>query len=126
LERSLIPEYEGLVESLPYDAAVRVSEAALSIKGYADIKAAAAAAWRARSSPAAGAATLERGSPRRSAAAYVQNHPLGRPYDAVNEVYFDDLADLRRRVVWFEGAKADPELFTESRLISVKEVVTRG
>jgi hypothetical protein len=26
--------------------------------------------------------------------AYVQNHPLRGPYDAVNEVYFDDLADL--------------------------------
>lgn len=55
--------------------------------------------------------------------AYVQNHPLRGPYDAVNEVYFDDIAGLRARAEWFGGVKADPELFAESRLISVKEVV---
>jgi hypothetical protein len=58
--------------------------------------------------------------------AYVQNHPRWGPYDAVNEVYFDDIAGLRARAEWFEGVKADPELFAESRLISVKEVVICG
>jgi hypothetical protein len=43
--------------------------------------------------------------------AYAQNHPLGRggtdrPLDAVNEVWFDRLADLRRRGAWF-AARAD-------------------
>jgi hypothetical protein len=44
--------------------------------------------------------------------AYVQNHPQPRPsgawaYDAVNEVYFDDVAGLRRRVDWFEETLSD-------------------
>jgi hypothetical protein len=38
--------------------------------------------------------------------AYVQNHPVALdghewPFDAVNEVYFDRLDDLRRRRAWF-------------------------
>jgi hypothetical protein len=38
--------------------------------------------------------------------AYVQNHPVSpaagdRPYDAFNEVYFDDAEGLARRVRWF-------------------------
>ena len=65
--------------------------------------------------------------------AYVQNHPLPRPpesgewlYDAVNEVYFDDEAGLRGRVEWFRGNvpnAADSELFGQSWLIAVREVV---
>jgi hypothetical protein len=58
--------------------------------------------------------------------AYVQNHALRGPYDAVNEVYFDDIAGLRARAEWFGGVKADPALFAESKLISVKEVVICG
>jgi hypothetical protein len=39
---------------------------------------------------------------RHGAFAYVQNHPVPGdwPCDAVNEVYFDDLAGLRARVEW--------------------------
>jgi hypothetical protein len=38
--------------------------------------------------------------------AYVQNHPLAstrqpQPYDAVNEVYFDDERSVRTRIEWF-------------------------
>jgi hypothetical protein len=39
--------------------------------------------------------------------AYVQNHPLAstpqpQPYDAVNEVYFDDEGSVRTRIEWFD------------------------
>jgi len=43
--------------------------------------------------------------------AYVQNHPdpAGeRVYDAVNEVWFDDLAGLRARVEWFRANLSGP------------------
>lgn len=43
--------------------------------------------------------------------AYVQNHPVaGRdwPVDAVNEVWFDDVDDLRRRAEWFVARPVRP------------------
>lgn len=60
--------------------------------------------------------------------ACVQNHPMPGewPYDAINEVYFDDLAGLRARVRWFRDnvpGPADGGLFGQSRLIAVREVV---
>ncbi len=65
--------------------------------------------------------------------AYVQNHPVPREkgdwtYDAVNEVYFDDLESLRRRVEWFAenlGA-GDEDLVGERWFISVREEVLVG
>ncbi len=63
--------------------------------------------------------------------AYVQNHPVPRPdgdwlYDAINEVHFDDLDGLARRVRWFEangvGASAD-ELFRASWFLAVRQIV---
>jgi hypothetical protein len=66
--------------------------------------------------------------PEARGAAYVQNHPLPRadsdwPYDAVNEVYFDDLAGLRTRISWFAANLGDNEddLFQEPRFIAVRE-----
>jgi hypothetical protein len=63
--------------------------------------------------------------------AYVQNHPLVRDsgewaYDACNEVYFDDLDGLRRRIEWFErslvgGVGAD--LVKENWFLAVREEV---
>ncbi|WP_106398793.1 hypothetical protein [Actinocorallia populi] len=63
--------------------------------------------------------------------AYVQSHPYVRKagewaYDAVNEVYFDDLAGLRTRIAWFaenvpDGA--DPGLFGRSAFLAVREEV---
>jgi hypothetical protein len=46
--------------------------------------------------------------------AYVQNHPVPLaddewPFDAINEVYFDELDGLRRRADWF-AAKQDAAL----------------
>lgn len=71
--------------------------------------------------------------------AYVQNHPdpAGeRPYDAVNEVWFDDLAALRARVEWFranlsgsaesgsaESGSAEADLIRQSWFIAVRERV---
>ncbi len=62
--------------------------------------------------------------------AYVQNHPRPRStgewaYDAVNEVYFDDLAGLRLRVDWFrdnlDGTEDD--LVRENWFLVVREEV---
>jgi hypothetical protein len=61
--------------------------------------------------------------------AYVQNHPLPGAgadwaYDAVNEVYFDDLAGLRTRIAWFaehfDGVGED-DLVGESWFVAVRE-----
>lgn len=61
--------------------------------------------------------------------AYVQNHP--RPnvrgewlYDAVNEVYFDDLESLRRRIEWFAanvGDRPEDDLIGRSWFLAVQE-----
>lgn len=64
-------------------------------------------------------------------AAYVQNHPLTRvagewAYDAVNEVWFDDVDGLRRRVEWFAanlGAGAGSDLFGASWFLAVAEEI---
>ncbi len=57
--------------------------------------------------------------------AYVQNHPVvGGRYDAVNEVWFDELADLRTRVEWFEAnldRQTQSDLVRASTFISVRE-----
>ena len=62
--------------------------------------------------------------------AYVQNHPRPRPegewaYDALNEVYFDDLESLRRRVEWFREHLLDQEddLIRENWFIVAREEV---
>ncbi|RAY12647.1 hypothetical protein DPM19_23930 [Actinomadura craniellae] len=61
--------------------------------------------------------------------AYVQNHPHPRSggewaYDAVNEVYFDDGADLRARIEWFRENLPEPGgdgLFGRSWFLAVRE-----
>lgn len=60
--------------------------------------------------------------------AYVQNHPLTwggakPPFDAVNEVWFDDRASLRRRIDWFaENLRdADEDLVSQSWFLAVRE-----
>jgi len=59
--------------------------------------------------------------------AYVQNHPLAghaAAYDAVNEVYFDDLDALRQRIAWFRdnGIGREPdELFGTTAFLAVRE-----
>lgn len=63
--------------------------------------------------------------------AYVQNHPLPPPeegwvYDAVNEVYFDDVDSLRKRIDWFAaslGEGTEDDLVSESSFLAVREEV---
>jgi hypothetical protein len=63
--------------------------------------------------------------------AYVQNHPVARredewAYDAVNEVYFDDLESLRVREDWFAAnldAAGEDDLIGEHWFLSVTEEV---
>lgn len=61
--------------------------------------------------------------------AYVQNHPLpgDTPFDAVNEVYFDDLAGLRTRVDWFAAnTDGEDDLVGDHWFLAVREEVHRG
>lgn len=60
--------------------------------------------------------------------AYVQNHPLlgaqEWPYDAINEVYFEDLTALRARVDFFQQrdvAQSEAGLVREPRFMAVRE-----
>ncbi len=63
--------------------------------------------------------------------AYVQNHPHPRTagewaYDAVNEVYFDDVESLRTRITWFRenlSGQAEEDLVRQSWFIAVREEV---
>jgi hypothetical protein len=61
--------------------------------------------------------------------AYVQNHSLaGRTedwaYDALNEVYFDDLEGLATRIEWFAAqlsAQGEEDLVRESWFLAAEE-----
>jgi hypothetical protein len=63
--------------------------------------------------------------------AYVQDHPRRRAegewaYDAVNEVWFDDLEGLQRRVEWFGREASEPlegGLFSASWFLAGREAV---
>lgn len=63
--------------------------------------------------------------------AYAQNHPLPRAngdslYDAVNEVWFEDLDALRTRIQWMTDALstgADDDFISESSFVAVREEV---
>lgn len=63
--------------------------------------------------------------------AYIQNRPLAAAttvYDAVNEVYFDDVVGLRTRIDWFRtNFRAEPgDLFARSWFLAAREVVLTG
>ena len=59
--------------------------------------------------------------------AYVQDHPLGddAPLDAINEVWFDRLDDLRRRAEWFAARPVPADLMSPGETWSayLREVV---
>jgi hypothetical protein len=63
--------------------------------------------------------------------AYVQDHPRPRAegewaYDALNEVWFDDIAGLQTRIDWFREnppASADDDLFRRSWFLAAREDV---
>lgn len=76
--------------------------------------------WRAHAGTAGGQRVP--GSAR--GCAYAQNHCLRGPYDAVNEVWFDDLAGLRAREAWFAANPvAEGDLFGEFHFMSVRETI---
>lgn len=64
--------------------------------------------------------------------AYVQNHPVPWSagewaYDAVTEVWFDDRADLKARIDWFEAnPPGDDGLFGQSWFLAAAEEVVLG
>ena len=53
--------------------------------------------------------------------AYVQDHPRGDdpPFDAVNEVWFDRLNDLRRRAGWFAARPVPADLMSPAECWSL-------
>lgn len=57
----------------------------------------------------------------------MQNHPLLTgtwAYDAVNEVYFDDIDALKKRIAWFQDnmeQSAQAELFSRSWFLAARE-----
>lgn len=63
--------------------------------------------------------------------AYVQNHPVPRTdgewaYDALNEVYFDDVASLRKRIDFFREnmqGQAEADLVSEAWFVAAREQV---
>jgi hypothetical protein len=66
--------------------------------------------------------------------AYVQNHPVARavgewPYDAFNEVYFDDIESLRRRAEWFAeslGSGTEDDFVSQNWFLVASEEVLIG
>jgi hypothetical protein len=64
--------------------------------------------------------------------AYVQNHPLHdqrQAYDAVNEVYFDDLDGLRARMAWFTetmSVRAEDDLISANWFLALHEELVTG
>jgi len=62
--------------------------------------------------------------------AYVQDHPVGDEvaFDAVNEVWFDRLDDLRRRAVWFAARPVPADLMapTECWSLYLREELLPG
>lgn len=60
--------------------------------------------------------------------AYVQNHPRRgagvNPYDALNEVYFDDVDSLQARIDWFDRnlrGRAEADLVSQSWFVAAGE-----
>jgi hypothetical protein len=86
--------------------------------------------WRNRSGRMGGgsaAPTLEIPAAARGHA-YVQNHPVHGThhalYDAINEVYFDDIASMQSRLELFANHNAvqhDADLVSEARFVIVEE-----
>jgi hypothetical protein len=63
--------------------------------------------------------------------AYVQDHPVGDdpPLDAINEVWFDRLDDVRRRAEWFAVRPIPADLMSPSdswSLVLREEIVVAG
>ncbi len=88
------------------------------------------ARWRSRAGTLGSAAGPVLVIPERAKGqAYIQNHvlpvpPGGWPYDAVNEVYFDDIESLRYRLSWFTenmSAGAENDLVSTATFLALRE-----
>jgi hypothetical protein len=58
--------------------------------------------------------------------AYVQNHPVPRPgdpwaYDALNEVYFDDMDGVRTRMAFFAASPREDDLVGQNWFVVARE-----
>jgi hypothetical protein len=63
--------------------------------------------------------------------AYVQNHPVpvrdgAWAYDALNEVYFDDLEGVRTRMAFFAESPSEDDLVGENWFVVAREEVLVG
>lgn len=118
------------------DGGDRLKHMALAVRAAGLTPAEFSRAWRSRAGQVrrAGATQVTAIPDEVRGRAYVQNHPdlAGeRAYDAVNEVWFDDLAGLRARVEWFranlsgpaEPGPAEADLIRQSWFIAVREHV---
>jgi hypothetical protein len=89
-------------------------------------RAAFAARWRAE----AGRLSGDRIPDELRGLAYVQDHPLGDdpPLDAINEVWFDRLDDLRRRAEWFAARPVPADLMSPAECWTayLREVVVEA
>jgi hypothetical protein len=86
--------------------------------------------WRAHAGQVSGrAGPAQQIPPEARGRAYAQNHPCPRAegewaYDAVNEVYFEDVDALATRIAWFRDNLADAGqggLFVQPRFLAVRE-----
>lgn len=123
------------------DGGDRLKHMALAVRAAGLTPAEFSRAWRSRAGQVrrAGATRVTAIPDEVRGRAYVQNHPdpaEERAYDAVNEVWFDDLAGLRARVEWFranlsgpagpgsaEPGPAEADLIRQSWFIAVREHV---
>jgi hypothetical protein len=113
------------------DGGDRLKHMALAVRAAGLTPAEFSRAWRSRAGQVrrAGATQVTAIPDEVRGRAYVQNHPdlAGeRAYDAVNEVWFDDLAGLRARVEWFRAnlsGPAEADLIRQSWFIAVREHV---
>ena len=85
--------------------------------------------WRSRAGRIGGSATTPVLAIPEAAqgSAYIQNHPLASAgYDAINEVYFDDLEAMRARLDFFrehDPRRADADLVSAAHFLVVREQV---
>jgi hypothetical protein len=116
------------------DGGDRLKHMALAVRAAGLTPAEFSRAWRSRAGQVrrAGAERVTAIPDEVRGRAYVQNHPdlAGeRAYDAVNEVWFDDLAALRARIEWFranvsgpaDSGPAEADLIRQSWFIAVRE-----
>ncbi|MBO0854297.1 MAG: EthD domain-containing protein [Nocardia sp.] len=85
------------------------------------------ARWRSHAGTVGGPAPVPIPPPARGNA-YAQNHPIPEAtstYDAVNEVWFDDLPGLKGRIDWFrDNFRNEPtDLFRRSWFLAVRETI---